>query len=55
MQAPKGKPIATYGRRCVHHDMGLLKLIHWAFVVADVSTLFIGADPPQQHNLLVDK
>jgi len=44
LRAINGSPIATFGTRSLTLDLGLRRVLHWIFVVADIRTPIIGAD-----------
>ena len=54
LRAVIGSTIATYGTRSLTLDLGLRRIFHWIFVIADTATPIIGADFLWEYGLLVD-
>lgn len=44
LQAVNSTPIATYGKRSLSLDLGLRRIFHWIFIIADVKTPILCAD-----------
>ena len=54
LRAANNSLITTFGRRSLCLDLGLRRVFHWLFVIADVKTPIIGADFLRHYGLLVD-
>ena len=54
LQAENNTSITTYGRRSLTLDLGLRRVFHWVFIIAQVKTPILGADFLRHYGLLVD-
>ena len=54
LQAANNTSITTYGRRSLTLDLGLRRVFHWVFIIAQVKTPILGADFLRHYGLLVD-
>ncbi|KMQ82106.1 protease-like protein, partial [Lasius niger] len=51
--AANGTTIKTFGERLMKLDLGLRRVFHWPFIMAEVSQPIIGADFLREFGLLV--
>ena len=54
LQAINNIPIPTYGTRSLTLNLGLRRIFHWAFILADVKRPILGADFLHHFSLDVD-
>ena len=54
LEAANKTIISTYGQRSITLDLGLRRIYHWVFVLAEITSPIIGADFLSNFALLVD-